>query len=82
MSINREMKSHWSTYTLEYTQASKREKKYHYQHHGWTKIYTKSVRKGNRNIIFLTGGIYKFIEMNEFINRNRLTDLENQVVII
>ena len=35
-------------------------------------IYPTQRSQGKRNIISLTGGIYKFFQVNRFINRNRL----------
>ena len=38
-------------------------------------IYPPERSQGKGKIISLTGGIYKFFQMNRFINRNRLIKL-------
>lgn len=40
-----------------------------------------AVREGRRNILSLPGEMYKLIKLKQFINRNKPTELENQLMI-
>lgn len=61
---------------LEYTQQSKTATKRPLTAARWTErfILLREVRERKRNIIALTGGTYKSVQMDKFINRKRLTD--------
>lgn len=75
MFINREVKSQWSIETLEHTQPSKTTEARHCQHQ-WTRRF--SILRGIHHVQVESINI----QMNKFVNRNRLTDLEKQLLII
>ena len=65
MSTNRKMKSNWSIYILEYTQSSKRAKNVIVIRMERPRfIILSEVSQRKKGKYEITGGIYKFIQLN------------------